>query len=68
MAAASRRAYEALQNMNIPGGFKNPEEIVTGEYGDPCDEDERYWAAAELYKTFGDEKYRRDFEERNGGR
>ena len=35
LAAASRRAYEALQNMNIPGGFKNPEEIVTGEYGDP---------------------------------
>lgn len=68
LAAASRRAYEALQNMNIPGGFKNPEEIVTGEYGDPCDEDERYWAAAELYKTFGDEKYRRDFEERAAGK
>lgn len=68
LAAASRRAYEALQNMNIPGGFKNPKEIVTGEYGDPCDEDERYWAAAELYKTFGDEKYRRDFEERAAGK
>lgn len=60
----SRKAYEALQTMELPGGFKNPAEINTGEYGDDCDEDERYWAAAELYKAFGDEEYRLDFEKR----
>lgn len=62
LEAASRKAYEAMKNMELPGGFRNPEEITTGEYGDPCDTDERYWAAAELYKTFGDQQYRTDFE------
>lgn len=62
LARVSRKAYEALKEMSIPGGFKNPKEITTGEYGDACDKDERYWAAAELYKTFGDKKYREDFE------
>lgn len=60
---ASRKAYEAMKQMDMPGGFKNPEGIVTGEYGDACDEDERYFAAAALYKAFGEEGYRRDFEE-----
>lgn len=59
---ASRKAYEAMKHMDMPGGFHNPEEIVTGEYGDACDVDERYWAAAELYKAFGGEEYRKDFE------
>ena len=62
LASASRKAYEALGQMELPGGFRNPEGITTGEYGDVCDKDERYWAAAELYKTFGEEKYRKDFE------
>ena len=60
----SRKAYKALKDLTLPGGFKNPAEIVTGEYGDDCDEDERYWAATELYKAFGDEKYRQDFEQK----
>ena len=60
----SRKAYKALKDLKLPGGFKNPAEIVTGEYGDDCDEDERYWAAAELYKAFGDEEYRQDFEQK----
>lgn len=58
----SRKAYEAMKAMALPGGFKNPSDITTGEYGDICDLDERYWAAAELYKAFGDENYREDFE------
>lgn len=58
----SKKAYAALQTMELPGGFKNPPEINTGEYGDANDADERYWAAAELYKAFGDEKYCQDFE------
>lgn len=62
LKAASIKAYEAMKTMELPGGFKNPEGITTGMYGDPCDKDERYWAAAELYKTFGEEKYRADFE------
>ncbi len=63
LTAASKKAYEALKHMELPGGFLNPEGIVTGEYADPCDEDERYWAAAELYKAFGDGQYRQEFEE-----
>ena len=60
---ASKKAYKALKEMELPGGFKNPQEINTGEYGDKCDKDERYWAAAELYKAFGEPQYRQDFEE-----
>lgn len=58
----SKKAYGALKSMELVGGFKNPQGIVTGEYGDECDKDERYWAAAELYKAFGDKQYRQDFE------
>ena len=62
LACASKKAYAALRNMELKGGFVNPSEISTGEYGDPCDLDERYWAAAELYKTFGNASYKEDFE------
>jgi len=62
LEAASKKAYKAMKTMDIPGGFINPKEITTGEYGDPCDIDERYYAAAELYKAFGDASYREDFE------
>ena len=37
--------------------FKNPEDIVTGEYGDMTDKDERYWAAVQMYRATKDEKY-----------
>ncbi len=37
--------------------FKNPEDIVTGDYGDRRDVDERYWAAAQMYRATGDESY-----------
>lgn len=62
LETVSRRAYDAMKQMQMPGGFINPEGITTGEYGDSCDADERYWAAAELYRAFGDDRYRRDFE------
>lgn len=32
------------------GGFKNPDDVTGGEYGDPSDLDERLWASMELYK------------------
>ncbi|MBR1822839.1 MAG: glycoside hydrolase family 9 protein [Ruminococcus sp.] len=37
--------------------FKNPEDIVTGEYGDMTDKDESYWAAVQMYRATKDEKY-----------
>lgn len=42
-------------------GFHNPEGIVTGEYGDSCDVDERYWASAELYRATGEKRYHDEF-------
>lgn len=62
LETASKKAYGAMREMEVPGGFHNPDGITTGEYGDACDTDERYWAAAELYKAFGDQQYRTDFE------
>lgn len=59
---ASREAYRALKGWNMPGGFKNPEGVITGEYGDGCDTDERYWASAQLYAATGEAQYREDFE------
>lgn len=59
----AKKAYEASKKMELQGGFKNPSDIHTGEYGDAQDSDERYWAAAELYKAFGEETYRQDFEQ-----
>jgi len=41
-----------------PNGFVNPNGIGGGEYGDPLgDVDERAWAAAELYKSTGNQVY-----------
>lgn len=48
---AAQQAWAYLEQTPGDGGFHNPSSIVTGEYGDSKDEDERYWAAAELYKT-----------------
>lgn len=54
---AATLAWEWLvQHPDVPG-FTNPLEISTGEYGDGIDKDERYWAAAELYRTTGNEEY-----------
>lgn len=55
---ASEKAWAYLQaNPNANGGFHNPNGIVTGEYGDREDTDERYWAACELYKATGKVEY-----------
>ena len=47
------------QNPSIvpSGGFINPDDTGTGEYGDTNDKDERLWAAAELYVTTTDDKF-----------
>ena len=55
---AAKKAWAYLEATPGDGvGFKNPDSIVTGEYDDTNDTDERYWALAELYKTTGDETY-----------
>ncbi|MCK9859310.1 glycoside hydrolase family 9 protein [Paenibacillus sp. ATY16] len=59
--AASERAWDWLEQHPEVPGFRNPPEIVTGEYGDKVDTDERYWAAAELYRTTGEERYHEAF-------
>ena len=38
--------------------FKNPEGVRTGWYGDRTDQDERFWAACELYAATGRESFR----------
>lgn len=48
--------------------FKNPEDIGTGEYGDKFDTDERYWAAAQMYKATGDAKYAEAFADLYGSK
>lgn len=61
---AAERAWAYMEGSENDGiGFKNPDDIVTGEYGDGKDNDERYWALAELYKTTGEEKYLKELKQ-----
>ena len=55
---ASKKAWDYLEQHKAERGFTNPEDISTGEYPDKYDRDEYFWAAAELYKATGDDKYR----------
>ena len=48
------RAWSWLEEHPDVRGFRNPMDVYTGEYGDDMDLDERYWAAAELYRTTGE--------------
>ena len=53
---AAGRAWTWLERH--PGvRFRNPEGIGTGEYGDGECGDERLWAAAELWRTTGEERF-----------
>lgn len=61
--AASKKAWEYLEVTPNVKGYRNPDEILTGEYPDGQDKDERFWAAAELYKVTGDQKYNAYLEE-----
>ena len=60
--AAGEKAWSYLEK-TPSGSFTNPSGIVTGEYGDSDDSDERYWAAAQLFKATGDSKYDQAFKE-----
>ncbi|MGN1100786.1 MAG: glycoside hydrolase family 9 protein, partial [Huintestinicola sp.] len=54
---AAQRAFEWLEKN--PGflGFNNPPGCATGVYGESCDDDNRFWAAAELFAASGDNKF-----------
>ncbi|CAM3369327.1 glycoside hydrolase family 9 protein [Paenibacillus lupini] len=60
---AAEAAWEWLTLHPEYPGFRNPSSIVTGEYGDKLDTDERYWAAAELYRTTGEARYHEAFQQ-----
>ncbi|MCI3922209.1 glycoside hydrolase family 9 protein [Paenibacillus sp. TRM 82003] len=53
---AAANAWTWLEGTE-PSGFRNPPDVTTGEYGDAIVEDERYWAAAELFRTTGAAAY-----------
>ncbi len=55
--SAAERAWGFLEQ-NPDFIFKNPADIVTGDYGDRTDKDERYWAAAQLYRATKKDTYR----------
>lgn len=54
--AQAKKAWDwGVKNPNV--AFKNPEDVVTGEYGDTDASQEQFWAAAELYHTTGEQPY-----------
>lgn len=54
---AARAAWNWLTDHPEARGFTNPPGMTTGEYGDEEVNDERFWAAAELFRTTDDEQY-----------
>lgn len=61
--AVAKKAWEYLEVTPNVTGYRNPDDILTGEYPDGQDKDERFWAAAELYKVTQEDKYRVHLEE-----
>jgi len=61
--AASEKAWAYLVATRNNAGFQNPVDILTGEYPDGQDKDERFWAAAELYKVTQKDEYKQHLEE-----
>jgi endoglucanase len=58
---AAKQSYAwASKNPNVR--FENPAGVRTGGYGDDDCRDELLWAAAELWRTTGDDEYRKAFE------
>ena len=54
---AAKKAWNWLENHPEFIGFENPQGCNTGDYADADDKEERLWAASELYRACGDEKY-----------
>ena len=55
-AAAALKSWQYLEQ-HPEFDFTNPPEVTTGDYGDKSDTDERYWAAAQMYRATGESKY-----------
>lgn len=53
----SKAAYDWLEKNPDFLGFQNPPGCDTGVYGENSDTDNRFWAAAELFCTTGEERY-----------
>lgn len=52
--AAAKSALSYLEANGSNEGYRNPSDVLTGEYGDGNGTDELFWALSELYKTTGD--------------
>lgn len=61
--AAAKKGYDFMKANPDMGGFKNPDEILTGEYPDVGLTDETFWAAAELYLATLEDGYLADTKE-----
>jgi endoglucanase len=57
LIAAAEHAWEWLTANPEAPGFTNPRGVRTGEYGDRNSDDERFWAATELFLATGNEAY-----------
>lgn len=57
-AEAAWRWLDRHPDIVPPGGFTNPPGVETGAYEDDDDRDQRFWAAAELWRTTGQPRYR----------
>ena len=53
---AAKKAWTFLEQ-NTSLIFTNPSDITTGAYNDTNDGDERYWAAAQMYRATEESKY-----------
>lgn len=61
---AAEKAWKwAVMNDDVV--YRNPEDVVTGEYGDDVFTDDFYWAAAELYITTKNEEYLKNLKKYN---
>ncbi|SDB07759.1 endoglucanase [Pseudobutyrivibrio sp. YE44] len=56
----AKKAYDWLEKNPAPTLFKNAEGSNTGEYPEPEDYSNRFWAACALYEALGDKKYYED--------
>jgi endoglucanase len=63
---AAEKAWNWLKSTPDHNFTRNPEGINTGGYGDDDPKDERLWAAAELFRTTGQETYNAYFKENYG--
>jgi endoglucanase len=55
--ASAKSALSYLEDNIGKDGYRNPDDVTTGEYPDTEDTDEYFWALSELYKTTGVSAY-----------